>query len=287
MASRSRNGATFDHGAQFFTVRDPSFESVLRSFAPQYLVHVWCHGFPTPTTPQVNDGHPRYRIIEGMYQFPGHLAQGHDLLSGVRVTRLRRMADGWEVQLENEEIHRGRALLLTPPVPQSLALLHASDIKLPPDRHDTLAAITYDPCLALLIQLNGESAVPSPGAIRPASEPLHILTDNYQKGVSRRPGALTLHAGPVFSREYYQAPEAEIREILMEAAAPWLGSPRESVELHRWRYSHPVQVHPERFLAVDAMRLCFAGDAFGGPRVEGAVLSGLAAGRWLSDRLEA
>jgi renalase len=51
-------------------------------------------------------------------------------------------------------------------------------------------------------------------------------------------------------------------------------------QLKKWRHAGPLNPHPERAVVVDvdAGRLIFAGDAFGGPKVEGAFNSGQAAG---------
>ncbi|MGD9093294.1 MAG: hypothetical protein PVF74_10630, partial [Anaerolineales bacterium] len=57
-------------------------------------------------------------------------------------------------------------------------------------------------------------------------------------------------------------------------------------QLHKWRYSQPARIYPERFLEIQGSQpLFFAGDAFGGPRVEGAALSGMAVGGHLREVL--
>jgi len=67
-------------------------------------------------------------------------------------------------------------------------------------------------------------------------------------------------------------------EWLTGRAAPHLKSSIRGTTLHRWRYAQPIELHPERFLRVGGdAPLLFAGDAFHGPRVEGAALSGMAA----------
>jgi len=51
-----------------------------------------------------------------------------------------------------------------------------------------------------------------------------------------------------------------------------------SFQIHGWRYSKPKQTDPLRCAVVSlSPPLLLAGDAFGGPRVEGAALSGWAA----------
>lgn len=49
--------------------------------------------------------------------------------------------------------------------------------------------------------------------------------------------------------------------------------------MHRWLYAEPTRGLADPWLfARDPAPIVFCGDAFGGPRVEGAALSGLAAG---------
>ncbi len=61
-------------------------------------------------------------------------------------------------------------------------------------------------------------------------------------------------------------------------ARPWLQDAEVlDVVLHRWRDATPNVAYPKRCWTARGGRLVLAGDAFGGSRVEGAFLSGLAA----------
>ena len=52
----------------------------------------------------------------------------------------------------------------------------------------------------------------------------------------------------------------------------------EDIQIHRWRYSQPSTLHDESFLMAEGVpNLVYAGDAFAGPKIEGAALSGLSA----------
>jgi hypothetical protein len=141
----------------------------------------------------------------------------------------------------------------------------------------------------VLAQLAGASLIPTPGGLWFAGEPISWMADNQRKGVSPGQGAaITIHAGPQFSQAHWATPEAEVTAALLRVAAPWLGSPTVQTQLHRWRYSRPLRVYPERCVILrEPAPLVLAGDAFGGPRVEGAALSGLAAGGALAELLGA
>jgi len=110
------------------------------------------------------------------------------------------------------------------------------------------------------------------------NRPLRWLADNTQKGISPNCTAITLHASTEYSRHQFEATTQSIADFLLREARPWLVSQILDWQVHKWHYSQPVQSHPERYLKVQGLpRLYFVGDSFGGPRVEGAILSGLAA----------
>ena len=66
-----------------------------------------------------------------------------------------------------------------------------------------------------------------------------------------------------------------------------IGAPIAGATLHRWKFSHARETHPEPFVWWPEESLGFAGDAFGGPRVEGAAVSGLALAERVKEDLAA
>ena len=288
MATRRVGEGTFDHGAQFFTVRDDRFGQLVREWLDAGVADEWSRGFPDASGEPREDGHPRYRGTEGMTSIPKHLARGLDVKTGVRVVQARIHNGQWEVVCESGLRLTGATLLLTAPVPQSLGILDAGEVELSEDTRKQLDGISYDPCLALLALVDREGLVPEPGGIQIKDEPLDWISDNSRKGISRTP-ALTIHAGPQWSRAHYETDEKEIADALLAFAGERLGAdlaPRvRETSLARWRYSWVTQPHPEPcLLAREEPQLLFAGDAFGQPKVEGASLSGLAAADTLLGR---
>jgi len=287
LATRRSDLGAFDHGAQFFTARDPHFRLLVEAWQTAGVVRSWATGFALADGTSKRDGETRFCGVTGMAAIARHLANGLDVKVNAKVVCVQTEGRGWVVTTEAGERFSSRALLLTPPVPQSLELLATGNFPLPEPVRSDLKDIEYAPCLALLAQLSGPSRTPEPGGLWFDGEPISWMGDNQRKGVSSAAGAaVTIHAGPQFSRAHWETPEAEVTATLLAAAAPWLGSVPVQTKLHRWRYSLPLRVHPERCVVVlEPAPLVFAGDAFGGRRVEGAALSGLAAGAALAKLL--
>ena len=136
-----------------------------------------------------------------------------------------------------------------------------------------------------MVLLDGPAGVPEPGGMQIKDEPLDWIGDNRRKGISEGQ-AVTVHAGPEWSRAHFEDDETEVIDSMISLAGDRLGTDLASAviatSLARWRYSWVTNSHPEPYLVTsDDPPLLFCGDAFGQPKVEGAALSGLAA----TDRL--
>jgi predicted NAD/FAD-dependent oxidoreductase len=281
MATRRIGRGTFDHGAQFFTVRGDRFAGLVDGWLAADAAAEWTRGFADAKGWPNEDGHPRYRGASGMTSVPEHIAREIDVRTGEGVVRVDARGDGWEVASESGSRFDASALVLALPVPQALQIASSGDYRLQESARRRLEAVSYDPCLALMVSLDGPTSVPEPGGMQIKGEPLDWICDNQRKGISEVP-AITIHAGPGWSRSHFEVEEAEIMKQLIPLAGDRLGTDLASsvVEssLARWRYSWVANAHPEPFLAASVdPPLLFCGDAFGQPKVEGAALSGLAA----------
>ncbi len=269
LASRRIGLATFDLGAQFMTARDPRFAAAIDQWLKLGVIEEWYR-----STADQPDGHPRWRGKPNMTAIAKHLARDLTLLLEKRIVSLRRDPQGWVAALDSGETVFANAVVLTAPVPQSLALLDLGEVDLSAATKLRLESIEYECCLAVMAVLEKPARIPPPGSLSPTKGPIALIIDNQMKGVSGTP-AVTLHATPAFSLEHWEHDRQETGRELLQAAEEWLGSGVAEFQIHGWRYSKPVDGEQSKCLILNqSPLLLLAGDAFVGPRVEGAALSG-------------
>ncbi len=270
-----------DVGAQFFTARTAVFQKVVAEWLAEGLIFAWSQGWWDGSAEGVaNDGFPRYAAVAGMTAVMHYLAQPLTVYTGAAVLSVTAAGAGWQVTAADGRLYHSRALILTPPVPQSLTLLAAGDVPLTAVDRAALERIQYAPCLTGLVWLAGGVNLPEPGALQRPSHPISWIADNRQKGISPEATIITMHVNPVNSQLWWPTPDGELKGRLREELRPYLAANARirQIKIYRWPFALPITLHPERtLLAAGLPPLAFAGDAFNGPRVEGAVLSGLAA----------
>lgn len=278
-----------DLGAQFFTVRTETLRRYVDEWLANELVYVWGTGWSDGSVKRTHsDGHPRYAVRGGMNQLAAHLAADLDIALDRLVTYVQLQDDNWTLHDSDNQTYRGRALLMTPPMPATLELLSSSAISLHPDDFAQLRRIQFGPCLCGIHEVKGAIDMPEPGAVQNFQNDVYWVADNHAKGISEST-VVTSHANAKFSRQNWDASEADIIRELESAVQPYLkpGASIVSTRLKKWRFSVPLTTYPHEYmLARDLPLLAFAGDAFGGRgRVEGAFVSGIAAGNALADSL--
>lgn len=295
LATRQMGPGYADHGAQFFTVRNARFREAVSQWEAAGLVYVWGTGWSDGSlidTP--SDGYPRYAVHGGMNALAQSLAAqlaraGVTIHIGKTIAGVHLADDCWQADDQEGNHYTGEALIMTPPVPQSLALLDAGNVLLTPEDRAALERITYAPCLCGLFWLEGEISLPAPGAVQRPGTDISWVADNQAKGISPDATLITVHAGPEYSERYYDAPDDELLATFQAGLQPFSRGriTRHAAELKRWRYALPTTLHPDRFLqATSRAPLFFGGDAFQHPRVEGTALSGLAMGDALAQSFD-
>ncbi len=272
LATRRIGEARLDHGAQFFTVRGDALRSQTDDWIARGLVHEWCRGFHGR-----EDGYPRYVGSEGMNALAKDLATGLDCRTSHLAFTVRRNENDWTVVIDDGSTFDADAIVLTAPLAQSWSLLVETELPIPVDLFRT----PYHKTIGLLVVLDGPSAVPEPGGVQfdpgDDSNAFGFIADNQAKGISPVP-AITFHGTQPWSDEHWEDDTDVLQQLLLERAAPWIGDAGivES-QVKKWRFAGPVEPWPDPCWVDDEHGLVMAGDAFAGPKFEGAYDSGLAA----------
>ncbi len=278
--------AYFDHGAQYFTVSDGDFA--------KYVERWLALGIIKPLNGKLirQNGEPdlssetRYIGATGMNASTKYLADSLRVFFSERVDKLS-FEKQWTVETDKGKTFTADALILSPPVPQSLELLKKSNVPLPSDVETELATIDYHPCIATLLLFDSVDPILPASGIWFQGEPIAWASDNLRKGISPLP-TLTIHAGPMFSAEHWQTTDSIIVETMCAHLKDWIKAPIKLSQVHRWRYGFAKSVLDKPFVMVDSPApIVFVGDGFVAPRVEGAAVSGIRAAHALLEHLRA
>ncbi len=277
ISTRRAEAGSFDHGAQYFTARDPEFAKAVRAWVEAGVAAPWRGRIVTwsqgRTAGRAGDAE-RFVAVPTMSALAKHLARVLDVRCNVRVEALERAADDWTLRDESAHV-RGPfdAAVVATPAPQAAALLPQGT-----ELRARVAEAKLAPCLAAMVGFDAPVEVEFDGVLVSGGPLAWAARDSAKPG--RSPGERwVLHAAPEWSEAHLEeAPDAFARELLA-AFAEVSGRPLPDASHlvgHRWRFARATRPLPQSHLFDAALRLGVCGDWCGGDKVEAAWRSGVA-----------
>jgi predicted NAD/FAD-dependent oxidoreductase len=273
---------SFDHGAQYATVRDSRFRAFIDALHARRsgLVQRWMDPIVSlrgGVIERRSSATERLVFCPGMSALGRHLAEGLDVQIGRQVVRLERAGGTWTAVCADESRHESDVLLLTLPSPQIRTLLPRYSAL-----QRQLAEIEFAPCWAVLVVFETGLGLPYAGAFVQDS-PLGWIANN-----GRKPGRIeppngqeswVLHGSGPWSSSNLDLRADEIGTQLLRAFATATGSRLPAIQYlrtHLWRYALPVRTLDCSALWSNHDRIGAGGDwCRTDARIEGAYLSGL------------
>ena len=282
-ATRRHGERVFDHGAQYFTARDPRFQHYVCTWREQGLVAPWQGTIATARDSEISvktDNPKRYVGIPGMSALGKHLAEPLTVVLQTRIHELSRDNGSWRLHAgDSDEFGPFQVVLLALPAEQAVPLLSAS-----PALRAQAAGVRMQPTWTVLAGFEAPLAIPADGLFCHDSSLSWIARSNSKPG--RNGGEnWVLHASADWSEAHLEdEPEAVIQAQLAELYRVTGCAPGNPVltQAHRWRYAQAGESLNVGCLWDGDLGLGVCGDWCQGSRVEGAFLSGMAmAGRVL------
>jgi renalase len=273
VSTRRAEVGAFDHGAQYFTAREPDFAPVVSDWCRRGVAQPWDAPIVRlaagPRLPAPGDG-PRHVGVPGMSALARDLAADLPVRCEQRIDRVERMAGRWRLVSEGGSTEPFDAVVIATPAPQAVPLLDAV-----PALAESVAAVTMLPCQAALVAFERPLAVDFAAAFVDDS-PLAWIARNASKPGRTSGECWVLHASPTWSAQHLEdAPDA-IADALLAALAAALGSalPGTSYRAaHRWRFARAERPLGHVLWDPEA-RLGVCGDWTLGDRIASAFLSG-------------
>ncbi|MFN4244104.1 MAG: NAD(P)/FAD-dependent oxidoreductase [Tepidisphaerales bacterium] len=283
MSTRREGELRFDHGAQYFTVRDAAFEAEVRRWLDAGVVAPWTPRLADvavdatgrvdvrPRSPE----HCRYVGVPGMSAVCRHLASGLDVRYGLRAVALHAGSDGrWRVDTIDEATQAPGTLdadRVVVAIPDAQARQLAGHL-LPLPETETR------PCWAVMAAF--EAPLPATfDAAFISGSPLAWAAREASKPQRPPAEAWVLHASAEWSARHLELPADEVAVKLLAAWADLLGGtlpPRRLLRAHRWRFALTTSPAGPPFLTGPSDTLAVCGDWCLGGKIEAAFRSGAA-----------
>ena len=295
---------SFDHGAQYFTARDPAFVAEAGRWSAAGIVEPWdvsvqsIEGSSGKSDERIHHGAGtgRWVGVPGMSTIASHLASGIDVRLDARIVQIESVAGAhheasrWSLQRRTGDGDPGAAdaaVAITEGLFDGVAVAIPSEsaaalLGVAPEFARRAAGARIEPCWALLLGFTepietgavahvGDAAFINSGRLawiaRESSKPARRLGERW-----------TAHAQSAWSVEHFDDDPEDVKAKLLRAFQEATGTAEQPIyaAVHRWRHALVHTPLACDLLWDERLRIGACGDWCRGHRVEDAWLSGVA-----------
>lgn len=275
MSTRLGEGWSADHGAQYFTARNPLFKHALDAWIADGIVGRWdpkIGVFEEGRWRISSSNESRYVANPGMNMIGKHLASTLSLHLNQTIDQLSPINDRWQLGSKESGLFTSLFdfVVLALPAPQASVLTKA----LPTEIQEICHSVPMDGCWTVMARFSERPSFPFDAAFV-NGENISWLCRNQSKPYRSGQESWTIHASTKWSQENIElAPQAASTELLACAKQLGLDCSDAEISIHRWRYASGFTSPSPEFIFVPKINLGLCGDWLNGGRVEGAWLSG-------------
>jgi predicted NAD/FAD-dependent oxidoreductase len=275
MSTRHGTGWVADHGAQYFTAREPRFIQEVEIWMQQKVVTLWnsrIKVFDKNQWSNISAKDKRYIGMPNMNSLGKYLAERLSVQFEKTISMIEPRQNGWIIHTSEtgkiEKIYDW--IILAIPANQAHKL--AKDIHCEIEK--ITAAGNMKGCWTMMLRFQTQPKVDFDAAFV-NQENISWVCRNNAKPAREGLESWTVHANPEWSQQNIELSGDEAAAQMLSSLTK-LGFDCTNIQItmHRWRYASGGMSAPAGFYFSSELKLGLVGDWLHGGRVEGAWLSG-------------
>jgi len=273
MSTRRGESWQCDHGAQYFTARDPDFRAEVARWLQAGVARLWTPRLKVLGGAELRVPDPTLERFVGLPQMtaPARFMAGALALSAnTTIMQLERRAGGWHLRsAEHGWLDQCfDAVLLAVPAPQAVPLLEPA-----PELAALAGSASMRGCWALMLRFSAPVELPFDAAFVNEGPLRWIARDSSKPGRCQVETWL-LHASAEWSEAHLEQDAQIVATELLHAFGKLGGAAPHAWAAHRWRYADTEPALEQGCAWHDIAGLGLCGDWLNGGKVEGAWRSG-------------
>jgi len=278
LSTLNEQGFSFDHGAQFFTAKNPAFQTFVKELEAHHAAEQWNARFVELKFGEIQSERtwdkdfPHYVGSPAMNSIAQYLARNIDLRFNQTITGIKKIKANWLLETANSEIGPFDWLIIAIPVEQANDLLPKN---LSPKM--MLQDLKMLPCFTLMLGYEIENFFDWDAAFISDSILSWVSVNSSKPNRGKPLSIIAMSTNEWANQNLSKSDSIIINEMLNELAKISGKTLNEAsfIKLKRWRYANASKQEQALEIVDYPLKLAFCGDWCISGRIESAFMSSL------------